>query len=53
MKIHPRYYPIIIIATYVVFLLIGILLGFGPERNGEGHGNSGFIQLTLVLEILT
>lgn len=40
MKINPRYYPVIIITAYVVFLLIGILLGFGPERGGEsgGHG---------------
>jgi hypothetical protein len=39
MKIQPRYYPIIIIAAYVIFLLIGILLGFGPERGGEGGGH--------------
>jgi hypothetical protein len=40
MKIHPRYYPVILITTYVLFLLLGILLGFGPERGGEsgGHG---------------
>jgi hypothetical protein len=37
MKINPRYYPAIIIAAYVLFLLLGILLGFGPERGG-GHG---------------
>lgn len=37
MKINPRYYPYIIIAAYVIFLLLGILLGFGPERDG-GHG---------------
>lgn len=28
MKINPRYYPAIIIAAYVIFLLLGILLGF-------------------------
>ena len=40
MKINPRYYPAIIIAAYVIFLLLGTLLGFGPERGGEsgGHG---------------
>jgi hypothetical protein len=37
MKINPRYYPYIILAAYVIFLLLGILLGFGPERGGE-HG---------------
>ncbi|MEW5827389.1 MAG: hypothetical protein AB1846_00750 [Chloroflexota bacterium] len=40
MKINPHYYPYIILTTYVIFLLLGILLGFGPERGGEGgeHG---------------
>jgi len=53
MKIHPRYYPYIIIITYLVFLLIGILLGFGPDRIGGGHGKNMLIQLVLVLESLT
>lgn len=44
MKINPRYYPAIIIAAYVIFLLIGILLGFGPERGGEG-GSHGLLFL--------
>lgn len=47
MKINPRHYPAIIIATYVIFLLLGILLGFGPERGGEGHGNSALLQVAL------
>ncbi len=46
MKIRPRYYPYIIIAAYVIFLLIGILLGFGPERGSEGGGHG----LRLLLE---
>lgn len=53
MKIPPRYYPYIIITLYLVFLLIGILLGFGPERIGGGHGNNMLIQLALALEPLT
>ncbi len=53
MKINPRYYLAIIITAYVIFLLIGILLGFGPERGGEGHGNSMLMQLAFItLEIL-
>lgn len=53
MKINPRYYPAIIIIAYVIFLLLGILLGFGPERGGEGHGNGALIQLaSLMLESL-
>ncbi len=54
MKINPRYYPAIIIAAYVIFLLLGILLGFGPERGGESHGKSALMQLALMtLEILS
>jgi hypothetical protein len=53
MKINPRYYPAIIIVAYVVFLLLGILLGFGPERGGEGHGRGALMQHTcLMLESL-
>jgi hypothetical protein len=48
MKIHPRYYPVIIITAYVVFLLLGILLGFGPEHGGEGHGQGSLMQLAFV-----
>jgi hypothetical protein len=51
MKINPRYYPAIILAAYVIFLLIGILLGFGPERGGE-HGSNPLLKLALALEIL-
>ena len=47
MKINPRYYPAIIIATYVIFLLLGILLGFRPERGGEGHEIRALIQVAL------
>lgn len=53
MKINPRYYPAIIITAYVVFLLLGILLGFGPERGGGGHGRGALMQLAcLTLESL-
>ena len=54
MKINPRHYPAIIIATYVIFLLLGILLGFRPERGGEGHGNNTLIQIAFTaLETLS
>lgn len=53
MKINPRYYPAILIVAYVVFLLLGILLGFGPERGGQGHGRGALMPLTcLMLESL-
>ncbi len=47
MKINPRYYPVIIIAAFVVFLLIGFLLGFRPRHNEGGH------SLLLLLSYLT
>jgi hypothetical protein len=34
MKINPRYYPAIILVTFVLFVLIGFLLGFRPQHNG-------------------
>lgn len=52
MKIQSRYYPAIIIAAYVIFLLLGILLGFGPEREGGDHGRSTLMQLVLALEAM-
>jgi len=53
MKINSRHYPAIIIAAYVLFLLLCILLGFGPERGGEGHGDSTLMQLAFItLEVL-
>lgn len=52
MKIQSRYYPAIIIATYAIFLLLGILLGFGPERGGGGHGQSTLMQLAQALEAM-
>ncbi|MFZ5821492.1 MAG: hypothetical protein ACOYYJ_16465 [Chloroflexota bacterium] len=51
MKINPRYYPAILLAAYVIFLLIGILLGFGPQRGG-GHGSNPLSQLALTWERL-
>lgn len=51
MKIHPRHYPVIIIAAYVIFLLIGLLLGFGPDSRGEGHGRGALSPtVCLILE---
>jgi hypothetical protein len=38
MKIHPRYYPAIILGAFVIFLLIGFLFGFRPIHNEGGRG---------------
>ena len=43
MKIHPRYYPIILLVTYTLFALLGILLGFSPRQGGEGSRESGLL----------
>jgi hypothetical protein len=48
MKINPRHYPTIILVTFVLFLLLGFLLGFTPRHGGEGDGHS----LLLLMESL-
>lgn len=52
MKISSRYYPTIILVTYMIFLLLGILLGFGPEHGGGGHSKDAQVQLIMTLESL-
>ena len=38
MKINPRYYPIIILVTFAVFMLIGFFVfGFRPQHNEQGR----------------
>ena len=37
MKINRRYYPVIILVTFAISMLIGFLLGFRPQH-GTGHG---------------
>ncbi len=37
MKIKKQYFPIIIVITFVVFVLVGLLLGFRPTHGGGGH----------------
>ena len=52
MRISPRFYPFILISAFLVFMLIGFLLGFLPERGGEGHGRGALLQpACLMLEI--
>lgn len=50
MKIRPTYYPVILIAVYVIFLLLGFLLGFLPERGEGGHGRGMLNQPALMWE---
>lgn len=52
MKIQPRFYPFILIAAYLLFLLLGFLLGFLPERGGS-HSRGLLLQYaSLISEIL-
>jgi hypothetical protein len=42
MKISPRFFPWIILVAFVLFVLLGLLLGFRPEHDGGGrHQRSG------------
>ena len=44
MRLDPRYYPTIILVTFVLFMLLGFLLGFRPQhQNGRGRG--GFMPM--------
>lgn len=40
MKIKPRYFPLIILTTFVLFVLLGIALGFRPQHGGGGGHRS-------------
>jgi hypothetical protein len=45
MKINPRHYPTIILAAFTLFLILGFLLGFLPERALAGE--HGFLLLEM------
>lgn len=38
MKMHPRFFPILILAAFAAFFLLGLALGFLPEHGGGGDG---------------
>jgi hypothetical protein len=37
MKIKKQYFPIIIVVTFVSFIVLGLILGFRPTHGGGGH----------------
>lgn len=37
MKIKKQHFPIIIVVTFVAFVLLGLLFGFRPTHGGGGH----------------
>ncbi|OQY27631.1 MAG: hypothetical protein B6243_12810 [Anaerolineaceae bacterium 4572_5.2] len=52
MKIKPSLYPVIIIVAFVLFLIIGLLLGFTPTRGGgHGGGDSSLLAPAIVQTI--
>ncbi|MDT8305561.1 MAG: hypothetical protein RRC07_06460 [Anaerolineae bacterium] len=39
MRVKKEHYPIIIVATLILFVGLGLLLGFVPQHgSGGGHG---------------
>jgi len=53
MKIKPSLYPVIIIAVFVLFLIIGLMLGFTPASGGHGGGDSSLPAPAIVQTIHT
>jgi len=51
MKIHPRYYPAILLITFVVFALIGFLLGFRPQHGGSRESSTLLFPIALELTV--
>lgn len=40
MKIKKQHFPIIIVVTFVAFVLLGLVLGFRPTHGGGGGHNA-------------
>jgi hypothetical protein len=51
-KIHPRYFPVIILATFLLFVLLGLALGFRPQHSGEGSHRSALEGILIALSLL-
>jgi prepilin signal peptidase PulO-like enzyme (type II secretory pathway) len=47
MRINPRRYPVIIVLTFVAFLVVALLLGFRPQHGGGGHGATGLLLVLM------
>jgi len=49
MKIKRQHFPIIIVVTFVAFVLLGLLLGFRPAHGGGG-GHNAVVPLLTTLQ---
>lgn len=43
MKVRKELYPAIIVGTMLLFIALGLLLGFAPEHGGAGRGHSSLL----------
>ena len=51
MKINPYLYPVIIWAVFVLFLIIGLMLGFTPGGGSHGRGGASLAAPVVVQTI--
>ena len=50
MKINERTFPFIIIATFVLFLLLGLMLGLRPMHGSQGSAEKAASTLPALYE---
>jgi hypothetical protein len=48
MKVRKELYPAIIVATLLLFILVGLLLGFVPPHGGGGSGHGVLLPFILL-----
>ena len=51
MKVNARLFPLIVVATFVAFLVLAVLLGLRPEPGGGHRGGQTATPVTLLLAL--